>query len=235
MIRVSAIVLAAGRGKRFKSKVSKPLIKINSKPLIIYSLYALSRSAYVKEIIVTVNPSNRQDIIKSIRKYKIKKVAGVVLGGKRRQDSVLRGLKAVDPGASLVLIHDAARPFIDGKTISAATKEAARNGAAIVGVPVKATIKRVTGYGKRVTGNGLRVTETLDRENLREIQTPQVFKKDLILKAYKKFSGTFVTDDASLVEKLGVKVRVVTGSYSNIKVTTPEDLVLAEALACHTE
>ena len=121
------------------------------------------------------------------------------------------------------MIHDAARPFIDKDTVTAVIKTAQNTGAAIVGVPVKATIKKLT--GKFV------VKATIEREGLWEIQTPQVFKKRLILNAYKKFGNADVTDDAMLVEKLGQRVSVVLGSYNNIKVTTPEDLILAQAIA----
>ncbi len=227
---VTAIVLAAGKGLRFKSRIPKPLVKINSQPLIIYCLNTLSKHPYVKDIVVVVNPDNFSGILSRIRKYKIGRIKKVVLGGRLRQDSVFNGLKAVDIKSGLVLIHDAARPFIAKNTISRLIKEAGRRGVAIAGVPVKATIKRVTGYGLRVTGKFL-VKETIDRNNLWEIQTPQVFKKDLLLRAYKKFGDSEVSDDAALVEKLGVKASIVPGSYNNIKLTTPEDLIIAEAIA----
>lgn len=220
---VSAIVLAAGRGLRFDSIISKPLVKINSRPIIIYCLKILNSHPAIKEIILVVNPSNRYGIIRAIREYRIAKVKGVILGGRRRQDSTGRGLGKIDKRADLVLIHDAARPFIDRKMVTAVIREASASGAAIAGVPVKATIKEVK--SKNI------VKETLDRSRFWEIQTPQAFKKDLILRAFRKFGRRKVTDDAMLVEKLGKKVSVVMGSYRNIKITTPEDLVIAEAIA----
>lgn len=221
---VTAIVLAAGRGLRFESRTPKPLLKINSHSVIIYCLNTLSRHPYVKDIILVVNAKNLKEIIAKIGQYRIPKISGVVLGGRARQDSVRQGLKVMDRRTDLILIHDGVRPFIDPDTISSLIKEAERYGAAISGVPVKATIKKI---------KNVFVEKTLDRDNLWEIQTPQVFKKELILKAYDRFGNQPVTDDASLVEKLGAKVKIVKGSYFNIKITTPEDLILAEAIACY--
>ncbi len=222
MSRVSAILLAAGKGLRFKSKISKPLVKVNSQPVINYSLRVLSSCPGIKEIIVVANDSNLKALSDKIEMLGIKKSVKIVRGGKRRQDSVLNGILAVDDRADTVLIHDSARPFITPEIVASVLKEANKTGSAIVGVPVKATIKEVKGYF---------VKGTLKRDSLWEIQTPQVFKKSLILKAYKKFANIGVTDDASLVEKCGNKVKLVMGSYFNIKITTPEDLVLAEAIA----
>ncbi|MDD4981007.1 MAG: 2-C-methyl-D-erythritol 4-phosphate cytidylyltransferase [Candidatus Omnitrophica bacterium] len=226
---ITAIVLAAGKGLRLKTKLSKPLIKVNSRPLIIYCLDTLSKHPAIGDIIVVANRRNLKDISRQIRRYRIGKIKDIVLGGRLRRVSVANGLRAIDKECSLVMVHDSARPFIDKKTISSLIKTAARYGAAIVGVPVKATIKSVKCQVSGVRC-GFLVKKTLDRDNLWEVQTPQVFKKGLILKAYKKFGNTDVTDDASLVEKLGRQVRVVEGSYFNIKITTPEDLVLAEAI-----
>lgn len=222
MSYVTAIVLAAGRGERLKSKVPKLLAKIGSKPVIIHTLEALSRNPSIKDIILVANAKNLREMTAWVKRYHIRKISSVVEGGARRQDSLGSGLKAVDSRTDLVLIHDAARPFIDKNLIDSVINVAKKSGAAITGVPVKATIKKA--FGKVVD-------KTIERKNLWEIQTPQVFKKDLILKAYKKFGKIDVTDDAMLVEKLGGKVNIVEGSYSNIKITTPEDLVLAEAIA----
>ena len=244
-MHVTAIVLAAGGGLRFKSKISKPLIKINSQPAIIYSLNILSKHPYIRDIIVVVNTGNLQDIMSKIEQYRIKKIKDVVLGGRQRQGSVVNGLKAIDERTDLVLIHDAVRPFIDRETVSKVIKEAGRCSAAIVGVPVKATIKSVkvslpaarlpARQGQAGKCQGVKekfiVDKTLDRDRLWEIQTPQVFKKELIFAAYKRCGDIEVTDDASLVERLGVKIRVVAGSYFNIKITTPEDLIFATAIA----
>ncbi len=219
MSYVSAIVVAAGRGLRLKSKIPKPLVRINKKPLISYSLNALRACPWIKEIILVANRGNRTILRRSCER--------VVLGGRQRRDSVKHGLKAISRRADLVLIHDAARPFIDKKIVSKAISAAKRYGAAVVGVPVKSTIKKVVSCQLSV----VRVKETINRKRLWEIQTPQVFRKDLILKAYRKFASFPATDDAMLVEKLGKKVYIVPGSYSNIKITTPEDLLIAGAIA----
>lgn len=220
-MHVTAIVVAAGRGVRFKSKISKPLVTIDRRPVILYSLRTLSAHPHVKDIIVVVNTDNQKRIAALIRRHRIGKIARLVLGGPLRQDSVRNGLRVLPARAGLVLIHDAARPFIDAGTVSAVIQKARKSGAAVAAVPVKATIKRAR--------NG-QVKETVDRRNLWEIQTPQVFRKDLILKAYRRFGSKSVTDDAALVEQLKARVDLVRGSYFNIKLTTPEDLSLAEGI-----
>lgn len=146
------------------------------------------------------------------------------MGGQRRQDSCLNGLNALPSSADIVLIHDAARPFVRQGLITALIRKAQAKGAAIPGVPVKNTIKRVS-------GRTLFVDKTLERSLLWEIQTPQAFRKDLILAAYEKSANIDATDDAMLVERLKKRVSIVPGSYDNIKITTPDDLILAEAIA----
>ena len=221
---VTAIVVAAGSGKRLGSKVHKPLVKVACLPLVIHCLKALNAHEGIKDIVLVANAANRAALESVVRRWKISKVSSVVLGGARRQDSVCCGLKAVRADADLVLIHDAGRPFINRKIISMVIKEAAKTGAAIAAVPVKATIKEAV-KGK------IFVKKTLDRDQLWEVQTPQVFRKEIILEAYNRSGGKTVTDDAALVERLGKKVSLVMAAYSNIKVTTPEDLIIAEAIA----
>ena len=232
MAHISAIVLAAGKGKRFstqaKSNRAKLLAEINSQPVIIHSLKSLSSHPWIKEIILVVNAENKKQFSSKIKQYRITKISSIVNGGLRRQDSVSCGLKAVNRQADIVLIHDAARPFISRELISRVILEAKKSGAAIAGVPVKCTIKSA----RLSKSHRVMAEETLDRSKLWEIQTPQVFKKDLILKAYHKFIHADATDDAMLVEKLGKKVSIVMGSYRNIKITTSEDLLIGEAI-CH--
>jgi 2-C-methyl-D-erythritol 4-phosphate cytidylyltransferase len=225
----TAIVVAAGKGERFQSKIPKPLVKIGGKPIVIYSLQALSLHPAIREIIVVANPLNVRPIISQIRQYGLKKITCVTLGGKRRQDSVYNGLKLVDPKTDLVLVHDAARPFINKNIIWASLKAGISSGAAVVGVPVKATIKKIK--TKKQKGKSQFIVEkTIDRQNLWEIQTPQVFKAQVLLKAFTKFGKNDVTDEAMLVEKSGGKVVIVPGVYENIKITVPQDLILAEAI-----
>jgi len=219
----SAIILAAGSGRRLGAKVGKPLVKIGNRPAIIYSLSTFDKHPDIDEIILVLNAKNQAQIIKAIKKYHFKKLSFFVIGGKRRQDSVYNGLGKISKKNNWVLIHDSARPFISSKFITKVILAAKKTGAAILAVPVKATIKSIKA--------GLVVDKTVDRSNLWEIQTPQVFKKDLIIKAYKRFSKDNVTDDATLVERLGKKVKVVQGSYENIKITTNEDLLIAQAIA----
>ena len=219
---LSAIVVAAGRSKRFKGKTSKVLAQINNKPVIYYSLAALNKHRDIGEIIVVASLKNIEAIKEIIRKYKINKVKKIILGGKERQDSVSLGLRSLGREAKDVLIHDGARPFIDSKIISLVIAAAKVSGAAVAGVKVKPTIKRAD--------KGLWVKETLERENLWEIQTPQVFSKKIILKAYNNLRSAKATDDAMLVEKIGVKVKIAPGSYNNIKITTPEDLSVSGSI-----
>lgn len=218
----SAILLAAGVGKRLNLLVSKPLIKIGKQPAIVYSLKQLNRHPDIDEIIVVVNARNKAAITRSIKPYRFKKIKRLVLGGARRQDSVYNGLKAIDKNSRWVLIHDSARPFIECDAITRVVKQAKKHDAAILGVRPKATIKLFN------TNNMM--LETLDRDNLWEIQTPQVFSKQLLLKAYGKYAKENFTDDAGLIEKLGSKIKIVLGSYANMKITTGEDLLLAQLI-----
>ncbi len=222
---LSAIVVAAGPGSRLKSKIPKPLIKINSLPVIIYSLTCLGSHPRIKEIIVVANSKNIQGIKRAIKQYKVPKVSQIVLGGLERKDSVYNGIRAVSPQADLILIHDGGRPFISRQIVNRAVKAAQNYGAAVAGVPVKVTIKKSRSKKKNI------VEKTIDRRNLWEIQTPQVFRKALIEEGFKRFGYLAVTDDAMLVEKLGKKVSIVYGDYRNIKITTPEDLIIVKALA----
>jgi len=220
---LSAIILAAGCGKRLGTKVAKPLVKIGNRPAIIYSLSTFDKHPDIDEIILVLNAKNQAQITKAIKKYRFKKISFFVVGGKRRQDSVYNGLRKISKKSNWVLIHDSARPFISSKFITKVILAAKKTGAAILAVPVKATIKSVK--------SGLVVEKTVDRSNLWEIQTPQVFRKDLIIKAYKKYCRENFTDDAALVERLGKKVEITQGSYENIKITTNEDLLIAELIA----
>jgi 2-C-methyl-D-erythritol 4-phosphate cytidylyltransferase len=220
---LSVIIAAAGQGVRLKTSLSKPLVKIGKVPVIVYSLRTLDQHPEVDEIIIVVNAKNQPALIRLARRFHFKKIKSFVLGGLLRQDSVYNGLKQVSQKSDWVLIHDAARPFIDHGTITKVIAAARKTGSAIVAVQPKATIKS--------SGSNHLVAGTLDRDKLWEVQTPQVFKKDLILKAYKKHAASKVTDDAALIEKLGKKVKLVLGRYENIKITTAEDLLFAELIA----
>jgi 2-C-methyl-D-erythritol 4-phosphate cytidylyltransferase len=230
MKSVSAIIVAAGRGKRFKHRISKPLAKIRGRPVILYSLMAFGRHPLVKEIILVANRENSQAIAKIAARYGCGKTVRVILGGRRRQDSVYNGLRETSALSKVILIHDAARPFVSRRLVSAVIRAAKKYGAAVPGVAVRGTIKKVEGRRRKAEGKCL-VEKTLERENLREIQTPQAFCRELLLQAFAKLNRQEVTDEAMLVERMGVKVSIIPGDYRNIKITTPEDLIFAEVLA----
>ena len=227
---VEAIVPAAGLGVRMKSFLPKPLVKIGKKPVIIHTLEALAKNRDIKRILVAVSPDNLNRFKEVISGYKIGKSLSFVAGGRTRRDSVKNCLKEIFGETDFVLIHDAVRPFISQGLISRLIAEAKKSRAVICGVPVKATIKKVAVRRPSSVVRSLTVAQTLDRENVWEIQTPQVFAKSLLTAAYKRYANRAVTDDASLVEKMGQKVKVIEGSYFNIKITTPEDLILAKAI-----
>ena len=221
--KITAIVPAAGLGMRMNLGLAKPLVEIRSKPVIIYTLEVLQAHPLIDEIVLVFNKEGLQNARQFVKEYKISKVSRVIAGGATRKESVRNGLEVVDSKTKLVVIHDGVRPFVDEGSISRVIEEAFASGAAILGVPVKSTIKKVD--------TGCVVEETLKREHLWEIQTPQAFDRELIQKAYLRASKHAVPDDATLVELMGKKVHVVMGSYFNIKITTQEDLVFAEAIA----
>ena len=226
-MKVAAIVAAAGKGERLKSKVHKPFVALGKDPILLHALKVLDNSNLVGEIIVVAHQADLPKARLLLKKAKLKKFKEVVAGGRRRMDSVKNGLSAVSEDADYVIIHDGCRPFIDNKMISSVLGAAETFGAAIAGMPVKPTIKEVE--------KGNFVAATLRREALVDVQTPQAFRKDLLLRAYDKaFSegaeAAEATDDSALVERLGIKVKVVDGSYRNIKITTPEDLRYAKML-----
>lgn len=223
MPHVTAVIPAAGSGKRMGGNISKQYLEIACKPVIIHTLQVFQNAPFVNEIIL-VSPS--EDIPYShnlIDKYGITKVSAVIEGGTERQFSIKNGLEAIASAADIVIVHDGVRPFIKMEILEASVNTALQYGAALVAVPVKDTVKKVE------KGS---VTETVSRENLWLAQTPQTFTYELIMDAYKKafLEGIIGTDDASLVEALGREVRIVMGSYDNIKITTPEDLLFAEAI-----
>ncbi|OGC11226.1 2-C-methyl-D-erythritol 4-phosphate cytidylyltransferase [candidate division WOR-1 bacterium RIFOXYA12_FULL_52_29] len=213
-MKTIAIIVAGGMGRRMGK--DKQFLPIAGKPMVAWSLAAFERSKEVDGIILVVAKNN----IAKAEKLKSKKLLAIALSGAERQDSVHNGLALLPRSAKIVLVHDGARPAIDIDTIAAAIRAAKQHGAAVVGVPVKDTVKRVTGDGKRIK-------ETLDRSTLWLAQTPQAFKTSLLLKAYAKIKGS-CTDDAMVMEAAGFPVVMVMGSYKNIKATTPEDLEYLE-------
>ena len=230
MKKTTAIVLAAGSGKRMKSSIRKQYLMIEDKPLLYYSLKAFDDSFIDNIVLVTGKGEEqfcREEIIK---KYDIRKVSAIVEGGKERYHSVAYGLRAVNWECDYVFIHDGARPFIDNEILKRALDDVVRTRACVVGMPVKDTVKisDINGY----------VADTPARSLVWQIQTPQVFEKELISDAYEKLlfreeellkDGVNITDDAMVVEFFtDVKVKLTEGSYRNIKITTPEDLDIAK-------
>lgn len=220
-MKVACVVPSAGKGSRLNAGKDKPFIKLNGKPLLFHTLSALSQSRLIDDIIVVVSEKNLKACGALVKKYKLNRVRAVVCGGKRRFDSVKNGLAKAE-NADLVLIHDGARPFVDKKLIRKVILEARSSGAALPAIPSRQTLKKIN--------KNSFVENTPDRKYIWEAQTPQGFRKNLILKAYKMAKNRAATDDAALAERLGHKVKIVKGSYRNIKITTPEDLELAKAL-----
>lgn len=223
-MKVAAIVPAAGKGRRLKSKIDKPYIHLYGKPIIAWTLSRLSVNKHISEIIVAVKKEKlahfKRDII---NRFNIKKTRAVA-GGRERIDSVYSALREVSKEIDYILIHDGIRPFIAHSLIDASLKAARSSGSSVVAVPVKPTLKYV--------GRNRYIQYTPDRRDYWEAQTPQVFRRDLIEKAYRKIGRKKInmTDDSMLVEYIGVKPKIVLGSYGNIKITTKEDLELAKIL-----
>jgi 2-C-methyl-D-erythritol 4-phosphate cytidylyltransferase len=220
----SVIIPAAGLGRRMNASVSKQYLQLNGKPILAHTLDAFEKCPLIDEIVLVINPDElelcQEQVIGAYSYTKIKLVAG----GDTRQESVYAGLKAVNPRTRIVLIHDGARPLIRQSVIRKSIEETLKHRATVVGVPAKNTIKVINEDGF--------VEATPDRNYLVEIQTPQTFDYDLIKEAHQKAleSGVVGTDDAFLVEWLKIPVKIVAGDYTNIKITTPEDLTIAESI-----
>lgn len=228
--KYAAIVLAAGSGKRMNSQVHKQYLIIQDRPVLYYSLKEFEDSA-VDEIVLVVGKGEEKFCRKEIvDKYGISKVKAIVEGGKERYHSVFEGLKQTSD-ADYVLIHDGARPFVNQDIIRRCMQEVQKYQACVVGMPVKDTIKIADeeGYAK----------QTPDRKNVWMIQTPQTFSYALIYEAYEEMLKTedaAITDDAMVLERTkGKKSKLIEGSYRNIKITTPEDLLIANVYLQHPE
>jgi 2-C-methyl-D-erythritol 4-phosphate cytidylyltransferase len=217
--KVAVIIVAAGEGRRMEG-VDKVLVPLAGEPLLLRATRPFQQCPAVSQIVVVVSGEKEQQCRALVGRPGWSKVSDVCLGGARRQDSVAAGLKRLKE-PDWVVIHDGARPLVTVDLIERGLEAAKETGAAAAAVPVTDTIKVADDAGI--------VRQTLPRQNLRAVQTPQVFRFDIIRDAYEKDTGD-VTDDASLVERLGHKVRLYAGSYDNIKVTTPADLALAEII-----
>ena len=217
--KVGAIIVAAGESQRMGG-IDKVFATLGGEPLLARATYAFQKSPLVDQIVTVVSGENKEKCQHLVAGEEWSKVSDVCLGGRRRQDSVAAGLKRLDP-CDWVIIHDGARPLVTVELVKDGLEAARETGAAVAAVPVTDTIK--------MAGNDRIVQQTPPRPNLWAVQTPQVFRYDIITEAYRRARGD-VTDDASLVEQLGCKVKLYMGSYDNIKVTTPDDLAIAEVL-----
>lgn len=220
-MKIQVILVAAGSGTRLKASKPKALVLLNNHPLIWYSLKSFERSKFISSVIVVAHQDHLAVFRKVVEKGPFRKVCAITPGGDTRSDSVACGLCCVDKNTEVVMVHDAARPLLTQKMIKDSAALMSTQQAVIVAVPVKATIKKAD-------PKNLFVTETLLRDTLWEVQTPQTFRRNVLDQAHKKKLCCDPTDDAVLVEKMGVKVKVVMGDYKNIKITTAEDLALAK-------
>ncbi len=221
---ITAIIVAAGTGSRMGTNIKKQFIELNNKPIIAYTLEVFQNLPEIDEILIVTGHDCIDTVQKIVNTYKFSKVKNIVQGGKERQDSVYNGLLSLSDDTEIVLIHDGVRPFVNKEDILETINNVEIGTGAILGVKSKNTLK--------VVGEDGFIKQTLKRSEIFEIQTPQTFYKNDILKAYEQaktenFTGT---DDASLAERSGIKVRLIEGSYSNIKITTKDDILSAKLI-----
>ncbi|MBN1875633.1 MAG: 2-C-methyl-D-erythritol 4-phosphate cytidylyltransferase [Anaerolineae bacterium] len=221
-MHIIAIILAAGSGTRMQSEVNKHLLPLAGKPVIVHTLEAFERCTAIDAIVLVTSAENIGAYQALIAEHGIGKVSRIVLGGETRQASAHNGLRAAGD-CDIVLLHDGARPLIGQQEIEAVIRDAAEYGGAVVAVPAKDTVVRAReGF----------IEAQLERSVLWQVQTPQGFKSAIIRDAYAAAArdGVQSTDDTGLVTRLGGRVKITPGSYANIKITTSEDLVIAEVL-----
>lgn len=226
-MKAAAIIAAAGVGTRMKSATPKPYLTLAGKPILAHTLAIFEAVPEIQEITLVVHPRELEQCQERvIEPYGFKKVLRLVPGGKERQDSVYQGLKALMAARAeeLVLVHDGVRPLVRPEDIRRVLRAARQHGGAVLGWPAQDTLKRVNAQGE--------VLETLDRRQIWQIQTPQAFRTELLWRAFVTAydRGFYATDEAALVEALPHPVRVIQGAPFNLKITTPADLVVAEAL-----
>ncbi len=223
---ISAVIVAAGAGKRMGA--DKLWLPLAGKPVAAHAIAAYERHPRVTEIILVVRPDTRAAFEELARTEAWTKIARFVDGGAERQDSVANGLRAVHPGAVLVAIHDAARPLVTAALIDAVADAALAHGAAVCGAPVTDTVKEVDAAGT--------VVRTPPRERLMAVQTPQIFRRALIIEAYRALagSGEILTDDTAVAARAGHPVRVIACADPNPKITRPGDIEAAERLLAAT-
>ncbi len=219
----TAVIVAAGKGKRMGTEISKQFLPLCGREILAHTVEKFEKAENIRDIILVTGMDSLQDVQDMVQEYGWEKVISVTAGGKERQDSVWNGLQEVSEDTEIVLIHDGVRPFVTEDVLNLSIGTAIEMGGCVAGVPAKDTIKVCDAENIAVA--------TPDRSTLWQIQTPQTFRKSLIVKAYEeaKQSGFIGTDDASLAENSGYPVKVIMGSYRNIKITTKEDLLIGEA------
>lgn len=223
--KVAALIVAAGEGRRMGTPRAKAFIPLKNTPILVHAVQPFEACSRIQSLYLVLRkqdlPSWQGEILE---RFPFKKTKPPVVGGLNRQDSVRLGLEAIREDIDTVLIHDGARPFVDASMLEQLLDTMQEAEAAVVGVPAKDTLKTVSSDGT--------VLNTLPRKHLWHIQTPQAFYYSLIIEAHRKaLAENFqATDDAMLVERMGIPVKVVEGSYENIKVTTPDDLALAQVI-----
>jgi 2-C-methyl-D-erythritol 4-phosphate cytidylyltransferase len=232
-MKAAAIIAAAGLGRRMQQDTPKTYLQLAGKPILIHTLEIFEKVPEVQEVLVVVHPEDlefcQEEIIDP---YPLKKVLRLVPGGKERQDSVYHALKVLKKEAAdldVILVHDGVRPLVDPDQVRKVVAAARRHGGAILGIPCQDTLKRVNSKGV--------VVDTVDRQELWQVQTPQAFQAALLWRAYQEAMerGFYATDEAALVEALGETVVVVPSTCLNLKITTPDDLKIAEAILSFRE
>ena len=223
-MQAAAIVVAAGQGARLGALVEKPYVPVAGRPLLAWTLEQVGRCRGLAELVLVVSPTGRVQAEGLLDAWPATVPVRLVAGGATRADSVAAGLRAVRESVELVLVHDGVRPLASAALMEQVLETAGRWGAATAGLPLRATVKEVDAAA--------RIVRTVARDGLWEVQTPQAFRRAVLLAAYAAGyeRGVRATDDAAYVEQLGQEVRVVPGSVTNIKVTVPDDVVLVDAL-----
>jgi 2-C-methyl-D-erythritol 4-phosphate cytidylyltransferase len=226
-MKTVAIIPAGGTGRRMGGDIPKQYLLLAGIPILAHTLGAFQCSPHIGEIILAVPEADIGEVRRNVvERHGFSRVTLILAGGRERQDSVKNALAHLRDDHGLVLIHDGVRPFVTCEVIERAVAGAKQYGAVTTGIPVRDTVKRVNGQGE--------VVETVPREGLWLTQTPQAFRREVILAAYQRAVADefYGTDDASLVERMGIPVRMVYGDVENIKVTTPEDLEQGQRIAC---
>jgi 2-C-methyl-D-erythritol 4-phosphate cytidylyltransferase len=226
-MKTIAIIPAGGTGRRMGGEIPKQYLLLAGIPILAHTLSAFQRSPLVDEVILAVPEGDIAEVRRAVvERYGFSRVRLVIAGGKERQDSVRNALAHVRDGHAVILVHDGVRPFVTEDLIARVVAGAKKYGAVSAGVPVRDTVKEADEAG--------RVVKTVPRDGLWLTQTPQAFRRGVILAAYERAAadGFYGTDDASLVERTGIPVRMIPGDQDNIKVTTPEDLARGERIVC---